>query len=115
MLLSRLNTRVSFWKKEAGGRNPDYSPKEPTWEEKFSAWAEVISIGGEEGRLAASDSSSIKYRLVMRHRRDLDPSMMVKLLDENRFLSVQVIRDPDGRKNIVELACQWRQGQLEPS
>jgi SPP1 family predicted phage head-tail adaptor len=113
MLLSRLNNRVSFWQKEKG-RNPDGSVSEK-WKEKFSAWAEVISIGGEEGRLAAADSSSIKYRLTMRYRRDLDPSMMVKILDEGRFLAVQVIRDPDGRKNIVELACSWKQGQIEPS
>lgn len=113
MQVSRMRNRVSFWKKESG-RNPDGSIRE-RWVEKFPAWAEVISIGGEEGRMAAADSSSIKYRLTMRYRRDLDPSMMVKLLDEGRFLTVQVIRDPDGRKNIVELACQWKQEQIEPS
>ena len=113
MLLSRMRNRVSFWKKETG-RKPDGSVS-TVWKEKFFAWAEVISIGGEEGRLAAADSSTIKYRLTMRYRRDLDPGMMVKLLNEGRFLSVQVIRDPDGQKNIVELSCQWRQGQIEPS
>ena len=113
MQVSRFRNRVSFWKKE-GTRTPIGSI-EYTWVEKFKAWAEIVSIGGEEGRLAAASSSSIKFRLTMRYRRDLDPSMMVKNLDENRFMPIQVIRDPDGRKNIVEISCEWKQGQIEPS
>lgn len=113
MLLSRLRNRVEFWKQEKI-RQPSGS-LETVWSRQFDAWAEVISIGGEEGRLAAANSSSVRYRLTMRYRRDLDPSMIVKNLDDGRFLPVKAIRDPDGRKNIVELTCEWKQGQTEPS
>lgn len=113
MLLSRMRNRVEFWKKDKV-RQPNGSLSD-VWMPKFVTWAEVISIGGEEGRLAAAQSSSVKYRLTLRYRRDIDPSMMIKNLDEGRFMAVKAIRDPDGKRNIVEITCEWKQGQVEPS
>ncbi len=113
MLLSRMRNRVEFWKKEKV-RQPNGSLSD-VWTPKFVSWAEVVSIGGEEGRLAAAQSSSVTYRLTMRYRRDIDPPMMAKNLDGGRFMAIQAIRDPDGHRNLVELTCQWKQGQIEPS
>ena len=113
MHISRMRTRVEFWIKEKIRQHNGTFKDE--WRTKGTVWAEVISIGGEEGRLAAAQSSSVKYRLTMRYRQDIDPSMMVKNLDEGRFMAIRAIRDPDGRKNIVELSCEWKQGQVEPS
>ena len=113
MDMGRLRNRVEFWGLEKV-RQPTGTFKD-TWVQKFSAWAEVISIGGEEGRVAAAQSSLVKYRLTLRYRKDVLPAMVVKNIAEGRFMHIRAVRDPDGKKNLLELSAEWKQGQTEPS
>lgn len=111
LLSSRLTSRITFQKPESEGRNPDYSPKDPQWVEIAKAWAEVLTIGGEEGRVAAADSMQVKYRIVIRHRRDIDPSMRI-MLHTGVAVHIKSIRDPDGRGVYLEINALEEQGAI---
>ena len=111
LLSSRLASRITFQKLESDGRNPDYSPKAPEWKDVAKAWAEVLTIGGEEGRVAAADSMQVKYRITIRRRRDIDPSMRI-LLPSGVTAHIKSIRDPDGRGVYLEINALEIQGAV---
>lgn len=107
-LASRLKSRVTFRKKEKV-RQPDGSLEE-VWADYRSTWAEVITIGGEEGRTAAANSSSVRFRITLRHRTDIDESMVVFVPAQKRDIEILSIRDPDGRGVFQEINGVWKQG-----
>ncbi|MDR1658889.1 MAG: phage head closure protein [Desulfovibrio sp.] len=106
-LASRLNSRATFFKKEKT-RKPDGTFNE-TWVEYKTTFAEVVTIGGEEGRLAAAQSSEVRYRIRIRYRKDIDASMKIRVAD-GRELAIGAIRDPDGRRVMLEIHATWKQG-----
>ena len=112
LLASRLSSRITFQKKTSGGRNPDGSLKAQGWEDVFSTWAEVITIGGEEGRRASADSGETRYRITMRFRRDVDASMRIKLSTGQTVGMNSLPRDPDGRRVMVEINGLEQQGDV---
>ena len=107
LLASRLQSRVTFIKREKS-RQADGSFKEE-WVDHKKTFAEVITIGGEEGRLAAAQSSEVRYRLVIRNRKDIDESMRIRTAD-GRILAIGAIRDPDGRGVMQEIHATYKQG-----
>jgi SPP1 family predicted phage head-tail adaptor len=107
LLASRLKSRITLLKLEKV-RQTNASFAE-TWVDYKSAWAEVVTIGGEEGRLAAAQSSEVRYRLVIRHRKDIDESMRIRIAD-GRILAIGAIRDPDGRGVMQEIHATYKQG-----
>lgn len=111
LLASRLKNRITFQAQVADGRNPDYSPKDQQWIDAVTTWAEVLTIGGEEGRLAAADSMQVKYRIVIRYRKDIDPSMRI-VLHTGVAVHVKNIRDPDGRGVFLEINALEQQGDV---
>jgi SPP1 family predicted phage head-tail adaptor len=113
-LATRLNSRITFQKKTSGGRNPDGSPKNPEWTDYKSTWAEVITIGGEEGRRAAADSGETRYRITFRsYHRDIDPSMRIKLQRGGNIVGIASLpRDPDGRGVHLQVNGIERQGDV---
>ena len=94
------------------GRNPDYSPKNAEWVDYTSTWAEVISIGGEEGRIAAADSMTVRYRITLRYRDDLAPSMRIRL-QNGTLLEINSIRDPENRGVMLEITAVEKQGAIQ--
>lgn len=113
-LASRLSSRITFLKRVTGGRNPDGSMKPEGWEEVKITWAEVITIGGEEGRLAAADSGETRYRITFRgFHREITPDMRIKLCRGNILEILSLPRDPDNRGVMLELTCRERQGDID--
>ncbi|MDL2315648.1 phage head closure protein [Desulfovibrio sp. OttesenSCG-928-A18] len=113
LLASRLTSRITFQKKVSGGRNPDGSPKGEEWVDHKSTWAEVITIGGEEGRRALADSAETRYRVTFRgYHKDIEPSMRVKLGGGKTVAITSLPRDPDGRGVLLELNLIERQGDV---
>jgi SPP1 family predicted phage head-tail adaptor len=106
-LSSRLSSRVTFLK-AVKVRQPNASFQE-TWKDHKTTFAEVITIGGEEGRLAAAQSSEVRYRIRIRFRTDIDESMKIRTRD-GRILSIGAIRDRDGRGVEQEIHAIWKQG-----
>jgi SPP1 family predicted phage head-tail adaptor len=107
LLASRLKSRITFLK-QTKTRQPNASFLS-SWENYKSTWAEVVTIGGEEGRLAAAQSSEVRYRVRIRYRRDIDESMKIRVAD-GRELAIGAIRDPDGGKVVLEIHATWKQG-----
>jgi SPP1 family predicted phage head-tail adaptor len=104
---SKLNSRITFLKK-VKTRQPNGSFLEE-WANYKSTWAEVITIGGEEGRLAAAQSSEVRYRILIRYRQDIDESMRIRTSD-GRELAIGAIRDADGRRVALEINATYKQG-----
>lgn len=109
LLASRLKSRVTFLKLQKS-RQPNGTFKEEGWEDFKTTWAEVVTIGGEEGRrLAAAQSSEVRYRLIVRYRKDIDESMRIRT-EDGRILAIGAIRDPNGRRVMQEIHATYRQG-----
>ena len=103
-LASRLTSRITFQKMVSSGRNPDGSPKNPEWVDGKTTWAEVITIGGEEGRRASADSGETRYRIIFRgYHKDIDASMRIKLCNGDTVHISSPPRDPDGRGVYIQI------------
>jgi SPP1 family predicted phage head-tail adaptor len=113
MNIGRLRNRIELFALERV-RQANGSFKD-AYVSMFCTWAEVRAVNGEEGRLAYAQSALVKYRVLVRYRTDVMPSMIVKNLDENRFMHIRAILDVDGKRDFLELSCEWKQGQNEPS
>jgi SPP1 family predicted phage head-tail adaptor len=107
LLASRLKSRVTFLRmvktRQTNGTFKD------AWVDHKTIFAEVVTIGGEEGRLAAAQSSEVRYRLTIRYRMDIDESMRIRLHD-GRILAIGAIRDPDGNHVMQEIHATYKQG-----
>jgi SPP1 family predicted phage head-tail adaptor len=104
---SRLNQRALF-RKPVSERQSNGSMK-TTWRDHKTLFAEIITIGGEEGREALAQSSEVRYRLIVRYRKDIDESMKI-IAPDGRELAVRSIRDPDGRRVMLEINAIYKQG-----
>lgn len=111
LLASRLKTRIMFQKKERT-RLFDGTFDE-LWLDALTrkTWAEVLTIGGEEGRVAASESQQVRYRITLRRRHDIDPAMRI-ILPSGAPVEILSIRDPDGRGVYLEINGLEKQGAV---
>lgn len=77
-----------------------------TWGPVASVWAEVIARSGREIVQGNRTTARSNYRIVMRYRADLDPTM--RLRSAERIFEILAIRDEDGRKCWTTCDCEER-------
>lgn len=110
MLSSRMTERVTFIKSEKD-RQPNGSLKDE-WVDVLSTWAEIYPIGGEEGRMAAAQSSTVKYVVSVRayHLGKILPEMRIK--SKFGMLEIRSIlpRLNDGSR--LDINAEWKQGAI---
>jgi SPP1 family predicted phage head-tail adaptor len=106
-LSSKLDSRITFLR-QVKARMPNGS-FDVQWEDYKTVFANVITIGGEEGRMAAAQSSEVRYRINIRYRKDIDESMRIRTRD-GRILAIGAIRDKNGRGVELEIHATYKQG-----
>ncbi len=76
-----------------------------TYEDLFSCWAEVKTIGGYEAFKASLENvSTVQYRITIRYRTDIDHTGRI-ILEDGTALDVKYVRDPNGRREILEIGA----------
>jgi SPP1 family predicted phage head-tail adaptor len=87
------------------------------WKSIGKEWADVRSAPGEEFRAGVFTLNKVPYRVMIRYRTGLDETMKLRNLTDGMFLDVEAIRDPDGRRQVLELQCLYRADQqdIQPS
>ena len=107
MLVSRLRHQVQFYNLTyVEGK---YGDEVPRYVPAFIEWAEVRSIPGEEFRDAVFTYSKVPYRILVRYREGITALMKVRNLTNGMTLDVEAVRDPDGKREILELQCLWKE------
>lgn len=111
MLISRLRHQVKFYKRE-------YVPND--WNEPiykyvpaFIEWGEVRSVPGEEFRNAVFTFSKVPYRVLIRYREGIDAMMKIRNLTDSMVMDIEAIRDPDGKRELLEIQCLWRENDQD--
>lgn len=107
---TELKSRVSLWKNEPTRAEDGLS--ESNWVKKFSTWAGILTIGGEEGRLAASTSSLVKYRINMRRHNEKRMTPDMRLQWGDKMLEIRSIRVPVGHEPYIEVNAEHKQGAI---
>lgn len=111
MLVSRLRHRIQFYDRVEessgwGGSTYIYKPV-------FTEWAEVRSVPGGEFREKVFTYSKVPYRIVIRYREGINAKMRIRNLTDGMLFDVEALRDPDGKRKILELQCLWREDQQD--
>ena len=106
-MVSKLRHQVRFYERievsgAYGGVSYKYAPA-------FVEWAEVRTVPGEEFRNNVFTFSKVPYRIVVRYREGINALMKVRNLTDNMTFDVEAVRDPDGRREILELQCLWKE------
>lgn len=110
LLGSRMTERVSFLRSEKV-RQPNGAMKDD-WVEFLSTWAEVYPIGGEEGRMAAAQSSTVKYVVSVRSYH------LGKILPDARIntkfgvLEIRSILPKLNDGSRIDINAEWKQGAI---
>lgn len=112
MNISALRNKIEIWQR-TGKENP-YGEIVYTWQATGTEWAEVRSIPGDEFRDQVFTYSKVPYRVMIRYREGLDATMIIRNLSDGMFMNIEAIRDPDGKREILELQCLWREDQTTP-
>ena len=76
------------------------------WERVASVWAEVTARNGREIVQGDRPTARRNYRIVMRYRADLDPTM--RLRSDERIFEILAVRDEDGTKRWTTCDCEER-------
>ncbi|OHW61385.1 phage head-tail joining protein [Andreesenia angusta] len=66
-------------------------------------WAKVIPIRGREYTEAKKIRPELQYRVTVRYRKDIHPSMILEW--EGRVLKIEAVIDIAGRHTYMELNC----------
>lgn len=122
LLASRLNNYVMAQEKRRA-RNFETGELEPEeWTDVFTepVPAEIITIGGEEGRTAMMQSGETRFRIRMRYRTDITASMRVRIDTDESIPEAQrqlvylksPPRDPDGRRIYIEINGLFKEGAV---
>ena len=112
MNISALRNEIEIWKRTV--TQDVYGGPVNTWEAIGKEWADVRSAPGEEFRNQVFTYSKVPYRVMIRYRKGLDATMMIRNLTDGMFMNIEAIRDPDGRRQVLELQCLWREDQTTP-
>ncbi len=100
---SRLRNRIRYQKVIV--THDYYGGPLETYEDLFSCWAEVKTIGGDEAFKAnLVDVSTVQYRITIRYRTDIDHTGRI-ILEDGTALDVRYVRDPNGRREILEIGA----------
>lgn len=111
MLVSRLRHQIEIF--QSVEHRDSYGGVYYTWESTGVEWAEVRSVPGEEFRNNVFTFSKVPYRVVIRYREGLNAMMKIRNLSDSMLFDVEAIRDPDGKREILELQCLWREDQQD--
>lgn len=111
MLISRMRHQVEFYKRVM--TQDKYGDIISTFVPDFIEWAEVRSIPGEEFRNNVFTFSKVPYRVVIRYREGITALMKIRNLTDSMVLDVEAVRDPDGKREILELQCLWRENDQD--
>lgn len=68
-----------------------------------TVWAKVIPIRGREYTEAQKIRPELQYRVTIRYRKDIHPSMLLEW--EGRTLKIEAVIDIAGRHTYMELNC----------
>lgn len=71
-------------------------------EEVATVWASVEALRGREYLEAQKIRAEVTYRVIIRYRNDIKPTMRIKF--DNRELEIQSVIEI-GRKKYLELMC----------
>ncbi|MDR3362395.1 MAG: phage head closure protein [Desulfovibrio sp.] len=112
MLVSKLRHQIEIF--ACVEHQNDYGEIVNTWESIGVFWAEVRSVPGEEFRENVFTFSKVPYRIVIRYREGLNAMMKIRNLTDGQLFDVEAMRDPDGKREILELQCLWREDQQNP-
>ena len=103
---SRLRNRITYQRPIV--EHDAYGGPLESYEDAFSCFAEVKTIGGDESfKAALMDYSHVQYRITIRYRTDVDHSGRV-ILEDGTALDVLYARDPNGRREILEIGAVLR-------
>jgi len=109
MRIGRLNKRVTIrkqtWSKNSMGENKQ------AWVDYATVWAGVEPLRGQEALLAEKIESLITTRIVIRYRKDIDDSMMVRY--NGIDFEIMYIIPPDFNKRELQLMCRERQSYAD--
>lgn len=111
MLISRLRHQAQFY--ERVYTRDEYGDAIPKFVPCFIEWAEVRSIPGEEFRNNVFTFSKVPYRVVIRYREGITALMKIRNLTDGMMLDVEAVRDPDGKREILEIQCLWRENDQD--
>lgn len=109
MLVSRLRNQIEIF--QPVDHENAYGEIIHTWESIGIFWAEVRTVPGEEFRNNVFTFSKVPYRIVIRYQEGLTAMMKVRNLTDSMLFDIEAIRDPDGKREILELQCLWREDQ----
>ena len=100
---SRLRNRITYQRSIV--EHDTFGAPLESFEDAFSCWAEVRTIGGDEAFKAnLVDVSIVQYRITIRYRTDIDHTGRV-MLEDGTALDVRYVRDPNGRREILEIGA----------
>lgn len=84
-----------------GVRQPGYTPIGPP------VWAKMVPLTGGEREEGEQRQATVRYRIWIRNRRDLDPSMrLVWLTAGNQVLNIRELFDHGNRAMYRELVAE---------
>lgn len=77
-----------------------------TWSDLADVWAEVTAQSGRE--IVSGDALTARrfYRVLMRYRADVDPTM--RLIWNERVFEILSVRDEDGTQHWLTCDCEER-------
>jgi len=109
-LASDLTQRITFEKKDVT-KDENGNPIEE-WVPAYTVWAEIMTVGGEEGRIAAAQSSLVRYQIRIRdyYFGKVDATMRIKW--NNVLMYVTVVRKPYARANYMEVFAEEKQRSI---
>ncbi|AOY76915.1 phage head closure protein [Clostridium formicaceticum] len=107
MNVGKLNKRIKFLKFEkvqdgAGGFLDNWETEEG-WKEIASVWANIRPLKGREFEQAQQGQAEVTHKVIIRYRKDIDKSMIIKL--NNRRFDISYIMNIDEENKYLELQC----------
>ena len=104
-IASRLNRRITY--KTIVYERDKFGGIIETETEVFSCFAEIKTRTGDEVFQSCRDVSQVEYRITVRYRTDISPDGAIYLEDGTK-LDILYLRDPNGRREIVEIGALWK-------
>ena len=104
-IASRLNRRITYNTVTIAQDN--YGGIYETESKLFSCFAEIKTRTGDEVFQSCRDVSQVEYIITIRYRTDISSDGYIYLEDGKR-LNVLYVRDPNGRREILEIGALWK-------
>ncbi len=98
LLSGALRHRVTFLERKVAVKS---GITKESWEPEFTCWADIQGLKGREFWAAAAVNREHELRIIIRHRKDIDPAM--RLLVDGRVYRIQSVADPTMRHIKLEI------------